>query len=876
MEDKGVVMTDEKRKELSGLFDEFLTDFALVKKGKEHLKQYPRGRKEAKENYEKILEMEKQGEDLVDEILLKILPYPDTPNNRKKGDCWIHVAPSFRGDAKRWFEGAKWAKPEDWPEKTKLILNFVKNVLSGEDLQGECNKFSESELSTGLQTGMLSPFLNAIEPEKFVIINNKTRKVINKFKAEGSNFKQSIVDYPQANDMTWRFIDLFRGKIEKSGIKYDHVSDVFDMFCHWIVAEKEYFKKDGGEDSGESKIRYWKIAPGQNASKWDECREGGYIAIGWGLAGDISDYQSIKELKDKFREIKKDHPSWKLGGARQLWQFGKQIKLGDKIIANRGFSEVVGIGTVTGDYEYDDTLDYPHKIPVEWEDTEVREYDMKGWRSTVIETDEETYKTIIKTKTPAPELPDDALLKDVEDILKRKGQVILYGPPGTGKTYTARRFGVYWLLKDAGREDINEVLADSEQFIQEEETLSSAQVSKRVWWLVANPKEWQWEKLFKKGKEDFRYGRLQKNYPLVKRGDLVIGYESTPAKKLKAIAIISREFGTLEGDEQPTIEIEPVARINKGLTYDELLNDQVLKESEPIRFNNHGTLFALTSDQANYLLSLLSDRDPSLSQYIDWDQGISSLTRLTFHPSYTYEDFIEGFKPVDSTSGSLQLRLEDGVFKKICRQAQSQPEKKFLVLIDEINRANIAKVLGELVTLLENDKRDLVVTLPQSKESFCIPSNVYILGTMNTADRSIKLLDAALRRRFAFVELMPDTGLLKNAAVGTLPLDKFLEELNYRIAKNIGREKQIGHSFFLDVEGQAISEPDEFARVFRQEILPLLQEYCYEDYGTLATYIGDSLVDKERQIIIKELLMDSDQLIKALSDELIKDEVTAE
>jgi 5-methylcytosine-specific restriction protein B len=559
-----------------------------------------------------------------------------------------------------------------------------------------------------------------------------------------------------------------------------------------------------------------------------------------------------------------------------LWQFGKQIKPGDTIIANRGLSEVVGIGTVTGEYEYDDTLDYQHIIPVNWDDTEPRDYEMKGWRRTVIETDEETYKAIIKTKTPAPELPDDAMLKDVEDILKRKGQVILYGPPGTGKTYTARRFGVYWLLKDAGREDINEALADSDLFLHEEQALSSAQVSRRVWWLVANPKEWQWETLFEKKKETFRYGRLQRNYPLVKRGDLVIGYESTPAKQLKAIARITREFGILEGDEQPTIGIEPVARITKGLTYDELQSDPVLKESEPIRFNNQGTLFALTADQASYLLSMLSDRDPSLSQYIEWDQGISSLTRLTFHPSYTYEDFIEGFKPVDSTSGSLQLRLEDGVFKKICRQAQSQPEKKFLVLIDEINRANIAKVFGELVTLLENDKRDMVVTLPQSKESFCIPSNVYILGTMNTADRSIKLLDAALRRRFAFVELMPDTGLLKNAAVGSLPLDKFLEELNYRIAKNIGREKQIGHSFFLDVEGQALTDPDEFARVFRQEILPLLQEYCYEDYATLATYIGNSLVHKDKQIIVKELLMDSDKLIKALSDELIKDDVSAE
>ena len=115
MEKNDVVMTDEIQKELFGLFDEFLTDFALKNKGKDHIKQYPRGRKEAKENYEKILEMEKRGEDLVDEIILKMLPYPDTSTNREKGDCWIHVAPAFQGDAKKMFEGAKWVKPDNRP-----------------------------------------------------------------------------------------------------------------------------------------------------------------------------------------------------------------------------------------------------------------------------------------------------------------------------------------------------------------------------------------------------------------------------------------------------------------------------------------------------------------------------------------------------------------------------------------------------------------------------------------------------------------------------------------------------------------------------------------------------------------------------------------
>jgi 5-methylcytosine-specific restriction enzyme B len=178
----------------------------------------------------------------------------------------------------------------------------------------------------------------------------------------------------------------------------------------------------------------------------------------------------------------------------------------------------------------------------------------------------------------------------------------------------------------------------------------------------------------------------------------------------------------------------------------------------------------------------------------------------------------------------------------------------------------VAKVFGELITLLEKDKRGMLVTLPQSKDSFRIPPNVYLLGTMNTADRSIKLLDTALRRRFAFIEMRPNIEVLRGVKVGTLPLDDFLEELNRRIAKTEGREKQIGHSFLLEGD-EPITDPDEFARRFRQEILPLLQEYCYDDYSALASYVGTKLVDKDAQMIDQERLADTDALLAALEEE---------
>ncbi len=267
------------------------------------------------------------------------------------------------------------------------------------------------------------------------------------------------------------------------------------------------------------------------------------------------------------------------------------------------------------------------------------------------------------------------------------------------------------------------------------------------------------------------------------------------------------------------------------------------------------------------MLDVIVERNPELMNVLNTGSGVGRLTRITFNGSYSYEDFIEGFRPVDRGTGQLVLRLEDGVFKRVCREAQLHPDERFLVLIDEINRANVAKVFGEIITLLELDKRGVTVTLPQSKEPFTVPPNVFVLGTMNTADRSIKLLDTALRRRFAFIEFMPDATLLRGAKVGDLDLEAFLEELNRRIAKHVDREKQIGHSFLLE-NGKPVSDPEDFSRRFRHDILPLLQEFCYEDYSTLSRYLGSKLVDVARKRIDRELLLDAERLTNALSEEL--------
>lgn len=250
-------------------------------------------------------------------------------------------------------------------------------------------------------------------------------------------------------------------------------------------------------------------------------------------------------------------------------------------------------------------------------------------------------------------------------------------------------------------------------------------------------------------------------------------------------------------------------------------------------------------------------------------RGKEGLVRIcSFHPAYGYEDFIEGYKPQSSAAGQLVFERHDGIFKKLCEDASSNPSNPYYLIIDEINRGDIPRIFGELLTILEKNKRGKSILLPLSRTQFLVPKNVFVIGTMNTADRSIALLDTALRRRFGFIELMPDSSVLADAIVEGIPMAAWLDSLNRRICEFIGRDArnlQIGHSYLLEA-GKPVASFSRLTQVLQEDVLPLLEEYCYEDYTTLTKILGKSLVDAENQRIRRELFDPARQadLVQAL------------
>lgn len=409
---------------------------------------------------------------------------------------------------------------------------------------------------------------------------------------------------------------------------------------------------------------------------------------------------------------------------------------------------------------------------------------------------------------------------------------IYYGPPGTGKTYTLTQL----LKKDYEQREPNIPEQEwREHFLLEK-------ISGLKWW------EGIAAALYDLGGE-------------TKVADIA-GHPFIQAifRAKKSGLLRSSLWGTLQHHT-----IETSSTVNMKLRFSPAIFDK-------------------TADSA---WRFAGDWQESCADIIDlvklWKQGpsqtsdaIRNYSFVTFHQSYGYEEFVEGIRPVlaeDGETSDVAYEIRPGVFKELCRKARQFPNQRFAMVIDEINRGNISKIFGELITLIECDKRDPLngapppaeVILPYSGELFSVPGNIDIIGAMNTADRSLALLDTALRRRFEFVECMPDTREAPDPAVPSsaplaglnvegIDIRRMLECINERIEALFDRDHTIGHAYFMPLF--PLRDDERFkalGNIFRNRVVPLLQEYFFEDWEKIRLVLGDNQKKPEKQFIKKNV-----------------------
>lgn len=288
-----------------------------------------------------------------------------------------------------------------------------------------------------------------------------------------------------------------------------------------------------------------------------------------------------------------------------------------------------------------------------------------------------------------------------------------------------------------------------------------------------------------------------------------------------------------------------------GWIAENLVDLNLVEEIHEERFNRY--YYRITDAGRNLVEEIVNKWQSEYSilfgKYINYETGVGlgQIEFITFHQSYSYEEFIEGIRPNLDGENELSYSLEKGIFKRVSDRAKFDQDNNYVIIIDEINRGNVSKIFGELITLIEpskrmfteNDEHPKKVTLPYSKKRFGVPKNLYILGTMNTADKSIALLDSALRRRFSFTEMLPKSSVIKNKiSIAGIDVEKLFETINSRIEFLIDKDHTIGHSYFLKIKDNQTIEA--LALIFKNEIIPLLSEYFYGDFEKIQLVLGDN------------------------------------
>ena len=548
---------------------------------------------------------------------------------------------------------------------------------------------------------------------------------------------------------------------------------------------------------------YWIYSAGEKSYKWNDFYKERIMALGWDNLGNLKNYHSQDEIAKELQKYG-TQDSYPMNNSKANWEFANEMNIGDIVYVKKGLEPILlGRGVVESDYIYDDTRnEYKSIRRVNWThnaiyDVDFNELDIRQWNQrTLTDISENKYKDFCKKI----EKIFNNNAKEDKNMNSQPLNQILYGPPGTGKTYNT-------IIKAMDIINPKLVQRDKDGNVEKYDTLKN-----------------KFDELKQQGQIEFVTFHQSYSYeefvegikPDLESNELKYKLEDGIFKKICNSAKIN-----IEGDFEK-IYSQFIEEIDENHEF------KTQKGSFKIRVNDNDGLTIRTGDNFE-------------------KETCGTITK-------------EQIKNQTFTSIGRKQKLE-AITKYLKEKygltfSASNTVKPHILIIDEINRGDVSKIFGELITLIEEDKRigkehQMTVTLPYSREPFGVPNNLYIIGTMNTADRSIALLDTALRRRFDFEEMMPKPELLRGKDIEGVDLEQLLTKINDRIKNEYDRDHQIGHSYLMSVK-----DKEDLERAYKNRILPLLNEYFYNDINTVAKILNcksDEITSKENWFnVLKE------------------------
>lgn len=684
------------------------------------------------------------------------------------------------------------------------LWNVFTDAVLGRDIEESYNALKGQYLiKYNLTMGLFW-----IRPDKYMPLDGTSQSLLKTLGITFDNTKFLLYNEYKS------VMDRLDEKMKSESLGYTNYAEF--SYTAWTMLFSED-KKERKSDSEEK--TYWTFSPGENASKWQLCVNDGIMCIGWDDLGDLSQYASREDMR---LEIKKYYPTD--GNAKNVslavWQFAKEMKPGDVVFAKKGMSKIVGRGIVESDYYFDDKYsDFKHVRKVKW--THIGEW---------ITEDKHAMKTLTNVTSYA-------------DYVDR----------------------------------LNEVIESK----KEPDVAKST--DKQYWWLVANPRIWSItgmkideEQSYSLYNENGHKRNIFQNFLDAKAGDIVLGYESSPTKQVVCLLTISKE------NDGEKLYFKMTEKLPIPIDFSTLRDTPGLEKMEYMR-NQQGSFFKVTADEFDIIMELVRGENPlpkkeanesyteknfleevfvdendfyklrnlllrkknlilqgapgvgktfaarRLAYAIMGEKDDSRVMQVQFHQNYSYEDFVMGYKP--NENGGFDMKY--GIFRKFCNRASVDKEHKYFFIIDEINRGNLSKIFGELLMLIESDYRDKPIQLSYNEETFAVPSNIYIIGMMNTADRSLAMIDYALRRRFSFFEMKPgfETKGFNNYIMswGSTKLRNLISaiiDLNKVIADDdsLGTGFCIGHSYLCNLE-----DGYDLDSIVEYDIIPMLREYWFDN-----------------------------------------------